>query len=179
MKHYRKADACVVSNGEESAMIWHLKLGHMSEQSLKILSERNLLPRLKSTNLPFSEHCITSKQNRLKFSRHVSRSKCIIDLVHSDIWESPNISMRGVKYLVTFINNYSRKRWVCPIKKKLDVLPVFKQYKTRVELEFGKKSSVWGQIMVESIHMANFLLSVRKKVFKSSSRWHTLPNKME
>ncbi|KAH9779421.1 hypothetical protein KPL71_007705 [Citrus sinensis] len=44
----QEADACVASNGEESTMMWHLKLGHMSEQGLKILSERKLLPGLKS-----------------------------------------------------------------------------------------------------------------------------------
>ncbi|KAH9800564.1 hypothetical protein KPL71_000708 [Citrus sinensis] len=43
-----EANACVASNGEESTMMWHLKLGHMSEQGLKILSERKLLPGLKS-----------------------------------------------------------------------------------------------------------------------------------
>ncbi|KAH9659018.1 hypothetical protein KPL70_023705 [Citrus sinensis] len=54
----QEADACVASNGEESTMMWHLKLGHMSEQGLKILSERKLLPGLKSVSLPFCEHCV-------------------------------------------------------------------------------------------------------------------------
>ncbi|KAH9668961.1 Integrase catalytic domain-containing protein [Citrus sinensis] len=89
----QEADACVASNGEESTMMWHLKLGHMSEQGLKILSERKLLPGLKSVSLPFCEHCVTSKQHRLKFSRSIARSKCILDLIHSDVWESPDISM--------------------------------------------------------------------------------------
>ncbi|KAH9760757.1 Integrase catalytic domain-containing protein [Citrus sinensis] len=135
----QEADACVASNGKESTMMWHLKLGHMSEQGLKILSERKLLPGLKSVSLPFCEHCVISKQNRLKFSRSIARSKCILDLIHSDIWESPDISMGGAKYMVTFIDDYSRRCWVYPIKKKSDVFPVFKEYKARVELESGKK----------------------------------------
>ncbi|KAH9754808.1 cysteine-rich receptor-like protein kinase 8 [Citrus sinensis] len=106
----QEADACVASNGEESTMMWHLKLGHMSEQGLKIFSERKLLPGLKLVSLPFCEHCVTSKQHRLKFSRSIARSKCILDLIHSDVWESPDISMG-----------------------------VFKEYKARVELESGKK----------------------------------------
>ena len=57
----QEADACVTSNEEESAMMWHLKFSHMSEQSLKILFKRKLLPRLKLVNLPFCEHCVTSK----------------------------------------------------------------------------------------------------------------------
>ena len=48
-------------------------------------------------SLPFCKYCITSKQYRLKFSRSIIRSKCILDLVHSDVWESPDISMRGEK----------------------------------------------------------------------------------
>ncbi|KAH9707030.1 Integrase catalytic domain-containing protein [Citrus sinensis] len=120
-------------------MMWHLKLGHMSEQGLKILSERKLLPGLKSVSLPFCEHCVISKQHRLKFSRSIARSKCILDLIHSDVWESPDISMGGAKYMVTFIDDYSRRCWVYPIKKKSDVFLVFKEYKARVELESGKK----------------------------------------
>ncbi|KAH9751779.1 Integrase catalytic domain-containing protein [Citrus sinensis] len=99
----QEADACVASNGEESTMMWHLKLGHMSEK------------------------------------RSVVRSKCILDLIHSDVWESSDISMGGAKYMVTFIDDYSRRCWVYPIKKKSDVFPVFKEYKARVELESGKK----------------------------------------
>ncbi|KAH9705857.1 hypothetical protein KPL70_012031 [Citrus sinensis] len=135
----QEANACVASNGEESTMMCHLKLGHMSEQGLKILSERKLLPGFKSVSLPFCEHCVISKQHRLKFNRSIARSKCILDLIHSDVWESPDISMGGAKYIVTFIDDYSRRCWVYPIKKKSDVFSVFKEYKARVELESGKR----------------------------------------
>ncbi|KAH9658914.1 retrovirus-related pol polyprotein from transposon TNT 1-94-like protein [Citrus sinensis] len=135
----QEADACVTSNGEESTMMWHLKLGHMSGQGLKILFEQKLLPGLKSVSLPFCEHCITSKQHRLKFSRSIARSKYIPDLIHSNVWESPDISMGGAKYMVTFIDDYSRRCWAYLIKKKSDVFSVFKEYKARVELESGKK----------------------------------------
>ncbi|KAH9697272.1 glycine--tRNA ligase 1 [Citrus sinensis] len=109
------------------------------EQGLKILSERKLLPRLKSVSLPFCEYCVTSKQYRLKFSRSIARSKCILDLIHSNVWESSDMSMGGAKYMVTFIDDYSRRCWVYPIKKKSYVFPMFKKYKARVELESRKK----------------------------------------
>ena len=134
----QEADACVASKGEESMMMWHLKLGHMSEQGLKILSKRKLLLGLKSVSLPFCKHCVTNKQYRLKFSRSITRSKCILDLIHSDVWESPDISIGGAKYMVTFINDNSMICWVYPIKKKSDIFLVFKEYKARVELESGK-----------------------------------------
>ena len=47
--------------------------------------------------------------------------------------------MRGVKYTVTFIDNYSNRCWVYSIKKKSYVFPMFKEFKARVELEFKKR----------------------------------------
>ena len=137
----QEADACVASNEEELVLMWHFKLGHISEQGLKILFKRKLLLGLKSVNLQFCEYCVTNKQFRLKFNRSHTRSKCIIDLVHSDIYESPDISMRGVKHLVIFIYDYSRRCWVYPIKKKSYVFPIFKEYKAWVELYPEKRLS--------------------------------------
>ncbi|KOM25686.1 hypothetical protein LR48_Vigan153s000800 [Vigna angularis] len=135
----QEADASVATTKEEEAtMMWHYRLGHMSERGLKILADHNLLPELKTFNLPFCEHCVTSKQHRLKFAKVTARSKHILDLIHSDVWESPEISMGGAKYFVSFIDDYSRRLWVYPIKKKSDVFPVFKEFKAQVELETGK-----------------------------------------
>lgn len=136
-----EANACIVSTNEEeeSTMMWHNKLGHISERGLKILSDRKLLPGLKSVNLPFCEHCVTSKQHRLAFGRSVARSKHILDLIHSDVWESSELSLGGARYLVSFIDDYSRRCWVYPIKKKSDVFSIFKEFKVLVELESGKR----------------------------------------
>ena len=111
----------------------------MSERGLKILSDQKLLPGLNSVALPFCEHCVTIKQYRLKFNTSSSRSKAILELVHSNVWQAPVASLGGAKYFVSFINDYSRRCWVYPIKKKADVFSVFKAYKARVELESEKK----------------------------------------
>ena len=170
---------CVASNGKESTMMWHLKLGHISEQALKILSERKLLLGLKSVSLPFYEHYVTTKLYRLKFSRSIARSKCILDLIHYDVWESPDIFMGGAKYMVTFIDDYFKRCWVYPIKKKSDAFPVFKEYKVRVELESGKKIKYLRTNNGGEYTDDDFLFFVSKKVFRGSSRWYTLLNKME
>ncbi|GJY03409.1 retrovirus-related pol polyprotein from transposon TNT 1-94 [Tanacetum coccineum] len=61
------------------------------------------------------------------------------ELVHSDVWQAPVLSLGGAKYFVSFIDDYSRRCWVYPIKKKSDVFEVFKVYKARVELDSGTK----------------------------------------
>ncbi|GJY25300.1 gag-pol polyprotein [Tanacetum coccineum] len=71
------------------------KLGHMSEQGMKILVERKLLHGLTNVSLPFCEHCVISKQHRLKFNTLNSRSIYVLELVHSDVWQAPVLSWRS------------------------------------------------------------------------------------
>ncbi|KAE8733376.1 hypothetical protein F3Y22_tig00001323pilonHSYRG00009 [Hibiscus syriacus] len=134
-----EAEASVVSCSLDSAMLWHQKLGHMSEQGMKVLVEQNLLPGLTKVTLPLCDHCITSKQHRLKFNKSNSRGKSVLELVHSDVWQAPVTSLGGAKYFVLFIDDYSRRCWVYPIKKKSDVFSTFKNFKARVELDSGNK----------------------------------------
>ena len=97
---------------------------------MKILAEQKLLPGLTNVFLPFCEHCVTSKQHRIKFNTSNSRSKIILELVHSNAWQTPT-SLGGVKYFVSFINDYSRRCWVYPIKRKVNMFKVFKVFKAR------------------------------------------------
>ncbi|KAE8665697.1 Esterase/lipase/thioesterase family protein isoform 2 [Hibiscus syriacus] len=134
-----EAEASVASCSSDSAMLWHKKLGHMSEQGMKVLVEQKLLPGLTKVSLTLREHCITSKQHLLKFNTSNSRGKSILELVHSDVWHAPVTSLGGAKYFVSFIDDYSRRCWVYPIKKKSDVFSTFKNFKERVELDSGNK----------------------------------------
>ncbi|GKB97018.1 retrovirus-related pol polyprotein from transposon TNT 1-94 [Tanacetum coccineum] len=124
--------ALVLMKGEK-------KLGHMSEQGMKIVVERKLLAGLTKVSLPFCEHCVISKQHRLKFKTSNSRSVYVLELVHSDVWKALVLSLGGANYFVSIIDDYSRRCWVYLIKKKSDVFEVFKVYKARVELDSGKK----------------------------------------
>ncbi|GJU92725.1 retrovirus-related pol polyprotein from transposon TNT 1-94 [Tanacetum coccineum] len=136
-----EAEASVVSHSpsHKVAVTWHQKLRHMSKQGMKILVERKLIPGLTKVSLPFCEYYVISKQHRLKFKASNSRSVSVLELVHSDVWQAPVLSLGGAKYFVSFIDDYSRRCWVYPIKKKSDVFEVFKVYKARVELDSGTK----------------------------------------
>ncbi|GJX41309.1 gag-pol polyprotein, partial [Tanacetum coccineum] len=135
-----EAEASVASHSPSHrvAITWHQKLGHMSEQGIKILVERKLLPGNTKVSLPFCKHYVISKQHRLKFKTSNSRSIYVLELVHSDVWQALVLSLGGAKYFVSFIDDYSRRCWVYPIKKKSDVFEVFKVYKARVELDSEK-----------------------------------------
>ncbi|KAE8674537.1 hypothetical protein F3Y22_tig00111745pilonHSYRG00059 [Hibiscus syriacus] len=134
-----EAEASVSSCSSDSTMLWHQKLGNMSEQGMKVLVEKKLLTSLTKVSLPLCEHCITSKQHRLKFNTSNSRGKSVLELVHSNVWQAPVTSLGGAKYFVSFIDDYSRRCWVHPIKKKSDVFSTFKNFKAWVELDSGNK----------------------------------------
>jgi hypothetical protein len=63
-----------------------------------------------------------------------SRSKGILDLIHSDVC-GPMIvaSLNGYLYYVLFINDHSRKTWIYFLKTKDGALARFQEFKARVE----------------------------------------------
>ncbi|KAE8686001.1 hypothetical protein F3Y22_tig00111088pilonHSYRG00304 [Hibiscus syriacus] len=132
MKVFR--GALVVLKGEKIAANLYMLKGETLLEA-----EASVASCLTKVSLPLCEHCITSKQHRLKFNTSNSRGKSVLELVHSDVWQAPVTSLGGAKYFVSFIDDYSRRCWVHPIKKKSDVFSTFKNFKARVELDSGNK----------------------------------------
>ena len=59
-------DATVVSNSlsnSNASNLWHIRLGHMSEHGMEVLSKRGLLDGHSISKLKFCEHCVFGKQN--------------------------------------------------------------------------------------------------------------------
>ena len=54
---------------ETGAVLWHHRLGHMSEKGMQIIHSRKLLPNLKQVSLEFCENCVYGKQKRVRFLR--------------------------------------------------------------------------------------------------------------
>ncbi|WVZ01079.1 hypothetical protein V8G54_027148 [Vigna mungo] len=125
---------------EESKELWHKRLGHMSEKGLEILAKDHL-QSIKRQPLELCEDCLVGKQRRVSFRRSENgrRKDHILDLVHSDVCSTSKKSLGGAQYFVTFIDDHSRKLWVYPLKRKDEVLRIFKEFHTSVERETGRK----------------------------------------
>ena len=80
------------------------------------------LPVIKSTT-GIHKGCVVGKHLEHKFDwGKASRASCILGLIHSDIRNPmPITSMNGSRYVLTFIDDFSRYKWVFFIKKKSEV----------------------------------------------------------
>ena len=73
------------------------------------------------------------------FKRKTRTSKEILELVHTNLCGPIDVqSYKGDKYIIIFVNDYSRMMIVMFLKEKLDAFQMFKWYLARVEKENGK-----------------------------------------
>nr|GEX71161.1 reverse transcriptase domain-containing protein [Tanacetum cinerariifolium] len=139
-----EAEASVASHSPSHrvAVTWHQKLGHMSKQGMKFLVERKLLPGLTKVSLPFYEHCVISKQHRLKFKISNSRSVYVLELVHSDVWQAPVLSLGGAKYFVFSLMTILGDVGCTQSRRSLLCLKFLKFTKRGLNLILERRSSV-------------------------------------
>ena len=96
---------------------------------MKELSRLGYLPGFNFSNFSVCEHCLYGKQMHSPHKRGSSRKSEPLQSVHSDVCgPMPMLSMGGVAYFVTFINDFSLKVWVYHLKRKDEVLSVLKNF---------------------------------------------------
>jgi len=120
-----------------------MRLGHMSERGLQTLHNKGALPGIKYCKLDLCKFCIMSRRHRVAFSTSQHKIKNLLDLIHTDVWGSlPVASIGGARYYITFIDDFIRRVWVHFLKQKLKVFQKFKEWKTMVENQKGRKVKV-------------------------------------
>jgi Integrase core domain len=92
-------------------------------------------------NMEFCEHCVFGKQKRLSFSTAIHSTKEILYYIHSDLWGPSQVLSKGnsSRYLLTFIDDFLRKIWVYFLKEKNKVFKIFKEWKSLIEKQTGRK----------------------------------------
>jgi hypothetical protein len=136
-----KEQQCFSSLTTDQVTLWHCRYGHVSWNGLRILQQKNMvkgLPQFKGSQ-KVCEDCLVGRQHRDPFpSKSIWRASNILQLVHADICGPINPSSNNKKrYLLAFINDFSRKIWLYFLATKSEALDIFKFYKARVEKEIG------------------------------------------
>ena len=124
---------------ENSSMLWHKRLGHISKQRLERLVSQGILDSLDMTDFEICIQCIKGKTTD---KRKIGANRCsdVLELIHTDVCGPfPKASWNGQTYFVTFIDDYSRYGYLYLIHEKSQVLDMFKIFKAEVENQLGKK----------------------------------------
>ena len=75
------------------------------------------------------ESCLEGKMTNRPFSAKGTRAKEPLQLVHSDVCGPVSVqAIGGYEYFVTFIDNYSRYRYVYLMQRKSETFGKFKEF---------------------------------------------------
>ena len=83
----------------------------MSEKGMKMLLPKGKQSELKFVHFDMCESCILGKQKNVSFLKTGRTPKAKkLELVHTNLWgPSPVVSLGGLRYYITFIDDSSRK----------------------------------------------------------------------
>ena len=110
----------------------------MSQTSMKEFSCFGYFPAFNFQDFSVCEHCLfVGKQTQSTHKKGSTRKIELLQLVHSDVCgPMPMASMGGALYFVMFIDDFSQKLWVYPLRQKDQVFQVFQRF---VETQTRKK----------------------------------------
>jgi transposase InsO family protein len=119
-------------------------MGHLNFSDVSKLPEYaegvTPLPVKKSKSHITCTTCLEGKQSRHPFNNIGSRASHPLQLIHTDLCgPMEQVSLGGMKYSITFIDDFTKRVHVYFLKDKLSVLDVFKDYKCKVENELERK----------------------------------------
>ncbi|KAF7835748.1 Retrovirus-related Pol polyprotein from transposon TNT 1-94 [Senna tora] len=124
------------ATNENSSMLWHRRLGHISLERVKRLVKEGVLNALDFTDFNTCIDCIKGKQTN-KTKKGAKRSSSLLEIIHTDIC-SPDVDSSNQKYFITFIDDYSRYMFLYLLNNKNEALDAFKVFKAEVEKQCDK-----------------------------------------
>ena len=121
---------------------WHRTLGHVNFNYLNTLCKNHVLEGL--PNEVESDYfkcatCIEHKMHNIPFDNNRKRAKEILEIVHTDLNGPHPEGIRGEKYFLIFIDDYSKLVRVYLIKSKDEVYDRFIEYINGVKNRIGKR----------------------------------------
>lgn len=89
-----------------SCSTWHRRLGHPHSRIFHQIISSNQLPLTTSKINEVCIDCQLAKSRQLPFPKSQTVTQSPLELVHSDIWTSPVISISGCKYYGIFVDGF-------------------------------------------------------------------------
>jgi len=107
-------------------LLWHRRIGHYyNEDMQKYLQEHGI-----NNNNNCCDECKITKMKRKSLNRITPKASHILEVIHSDIIGPINKSFTRKRFILTFIDEFSRKSWIFLLKSKSEaidtIIEVFK-----------------------------------------------------
>ena len=115
--------------------LWHERTVHLHHGAMNVLREVvTSLPDFRVEQQGVCKGCVLGKYAKATFSSSDSKSKGILDLIHSDA-SGPMlaVSFNGYYYNVIFIDDFGGRTWIYFMKSKDEVFSWFQGFKALVE----------------------------------------------
>jgi len=113
---------CFQMELEEESQLWHNRFGHLSYSGLKMLSSKQMLNGLPTVTVQkeIYTYYLTGKQHRKPISKKsLWKASNKLQLVHANICGPINpISSSNKRYILSFIDDFSRKIWLYFLNEK-------------------------------------------------------------
>jgi len=118
-------------------LLCHARFGHINYDSLRMLKKNGVsilttIPR----NLKQCEACILGKHSKQPFHDSTSRAHRRLELIHFDFCDPMHVpSAFGNKYIMTFIDDYTRMCCIYLLKQKSQAFETFKNFHRWIDNE--------------------------------------------
>lgn len=134
-----RKEECFQATTPNLAHLWHCRYAHLSQKGLRTLQLKKMvrgLPQLPASTA-VCEDCMKGKQHRDPIPKKSQwRATQKLQLIHADICGPITPASNSQKrYILCFIDDYSRKAWIYFLLEKSEAFYYFKCLKMLVEKE--------------------------------------------
>ena len=124
---------------ENSALLWHKRLCHISKRTIERLVSDGILNPLDFIDFDVCVNFIKGNHTNIR-RLGANRTSDVLELIHTDICGLfPKAFWNGQQYFIMFTDDFSRYGYLYLIHEKSQSLDMFKIYKAEVENQSSKR----------------------------------------
>ncbi len=115
-----------------SKKLWHQRLGHFYHENLEKYLDLHNVKEVECLD------CQIAKLKRKTHNGTPPRASRKLETIHSDVIGPITKSLTGKRFILTFIDEFTRKAWIYPIERKSDVPKKIIQFLKYLKNQFNQ-----------------------------------------
>lgn len=139
-------EKCFIASGKTSALAWHRRLGHVNYVTMKKMRDGAVegVDFLDDeANVKNCKTCAMGKMTKQMFKTSETKTTSLLELIHTDLMGPMETASFGrAKYVLTFIDDFSRKTFIYFLRTKDETYETFQSFKSMVEKQTSHKIKI-------------------------------------